>query len=99
MNRTAGRGDIVDIRTTIAHAMETGYRRGSDGAMQARNIIRRFECRYDGVLVFAADLHPAIAANPFIAFSTVATASGVLSFSWRGDQGFAHTESVTLTVT
>jgi sulfur-oxidizing protein SoxZ len=56
------------------------------------------ECRLDGELVFAADLHPAIAANPYLAFHLRATASGTLTFSWAGDRGFTHSETRRLTV-
>jgi sulfur-oxidizing protein SoxZ len=103
MPKAAARGEIIEIRTLIAHPMETGYRAGMDGAIQPRNLIRRFSCRYfdgvDDVLVFSADLFPAIAANPFISFSTIATASGKLRFEWSGDNGFVQTESVDLVVT
>ena len=102
MPKTAKRGEILEIRTLIAHPMETGYRAGDSGVIVPRNLIRRLSCRYfdgrDDVLVFSAELHPAVAANPYIVFSTVATESGVLRFSWEGDNGFAQTESVTLTV-
>ena len=96
---SARRGDVVDVRTLVSHAMETGYRTGSDGQPLARDILRRFECRFDGELVFGADLAPAIAANPYLAFSLRATASGTLSFRWDGDNGFSHTETRTLSVT
>jgi sulfur-oxidizing protein SoxZ len=97
--KTARRGEVIDIRTTIAHPMESGYRPGPDGQLLPRDIVTRFSCRYNGVLVFAADLYPAIASNPYIAFSTVATESGTLVFSWEGDHGFTQTESVNLAVT
>ena len=45
-----------------------------------------------------AELFPAIAANPFLTFYTVATESGTLSFEWTGDNGFTATESVDITV-
>ena len=99
MPTTAKRGDVLEIRTLIAHPMETGYRPGEDGAILPRNLIRRFTCRYDDVVVFSAELFPAVAANPFISFFTVATVSGVLRFTWEGDRGFAQTESVSLSVT
>ena len=67
--------------------METGYRR-TNGAPIPRDIITPFVCTYNGEEVFRAELHPAIAANPFIAFSTVATESGTLAFHWTGDNGF-----------
>ena len=99
MLATAQKGEVVEIRTLIAHPMETGYRRGDEGSVLPRNLIRRFTCVYDGETVFSAELHPAIAANPLIAFSTVATVSGMLTFTWDGDNGFAQTERVAITVT
>jgi sulfur-oxidizing protein SoxZ len=94
----ARRGEIIEIKTLISHAMETGYRRTQDGAPIARDIIRLFVCTYNGTEIFRAELHPAIAANPFIAFSTVATESGTLTFRWTGDGGFSATESAPITV-
>ena len=99
MPATAKHGEIIEIRTLIAHPMETSYRVGADGQPVPRNIIRRFVCQYGDETVFSAELFPAIAANPYIAFTTVATASGTLHFTWEGDNGFVHTESVALTVT
>ena len=55
----AARGEVIEIRTLIAHPMETGYRPGDDGALLPRDLIRRFTCRYDGEPVFDAELHPA----------------------------------------
>lgn len=97
--KTARRGEVIEIRTLIAHPMETGYRSGPDGKVLPRDILRRFTCRYADELVFAADLHPAIAANPYLVFHTVATVSGNLLFTWEGDNGFIQTEAHALTVT
>lgn len=99
MAPTARRGEVIEIRALIAHPMETGYRPGADGKVLARDIIRRFTCRYNGEVVFAAELHQAIAANPYIAFHTVAIDSGSLEFKWEGDHGFAQAETMPLTVT
>ena len=95
---SARRGDVIEIRATIGHPMETGFRPGDDGRLLPRNIIRRFTCRYNGEVVFSADLFSAIAANPYLAFHTVATDSGTLALTWEGDNGFAQTETITLTV-
>lgn len=94
--KTVRRGEVFEVRTLVGHAMETGYRRDSDGRMLPRDIVRRLEARFAGERVFAADLHPAIAANPFIAFSLVVQQPGVLELRWSGDNGFEHTESVTI---
>jgi sulfur-oxidizing protein SoxZ len=91
-------GQIIEIKTLVSHPMETGYRRTQLGAVIPRDIIRLFVCTYNGTEVFRADLHPAIAANPFIAFSTVAVESGTLEFRWTGDHGFSVTESAKIVV-
>jgi sulfur-oxidizing protein SoxZ len=91
-------GEIIEIRAAIAHPMETGYRVGVDGQRIPRDVLRRFTCRLDGQVVFAADLFPAIAANPYLAFPLRASRSGTLTFTWEGDGGFAQTETVALNV-
>lgn len=96
--KQARRGDVIEIKTLVSHPMETGYRRTQTGAPIPRDIIRLFVCTYNGVEVFRADLHPAIAANPFIVFTTVAMESGTLEFRWTGDHGFSVTESAAITV-
>jgi len=94
----ARHGEVIEIKTLIAHAMETGFRRTQLGEPIPRDIITRFVCTYNGDEIFRAELHPAIAANPLLAFTTVATESGTLEFKWSGDRGFSLTESATIAV-
>ena len=94
----ARRGDIIEIKTLMSHIMETGYRHTAAGEVVPRDIITSFVCRYNGVEIFRADLFPAIAANPFITFFTVATESGKFEFEWIGDRGFTETASASITV-
>jgi len=94
----ARRGEVIEIKTLISHPMETGYRRSQLGTPIPRDIVRLFVCTYNGTEVFSADLHPAISANPYFAFSTVATESGTLAFLWTGDNGFSVTESAAIVV-
>jgi len=91
-------GEVVELRVTIAHPMETGYRSDNEGRPVPRDILRRFSCRCDGELVFSAELFPAVAAYPYFAFHVRATRSASLSFTWEGDQGFAQTETRALVV-
>lgn len=95
--RVAG-GATFEVRALLAHPMETGYRTGDDGVRLARDLARRFECRLDGELVFAADLYAAVSANPYLAFWLRATRAGTLTFAWQGDNGFAHTETRPLVI-
>ena len=94
----ARRGEIIEIKTLISHVMETGFRRTQLGAVIPRDIIRRFVCTYNGAEVFRVDLHPAVAANPLIAFTTVATESGTIAFQWVGDNGYSVTETASIRV-
>jgi sulfur-oxidizing protein SoxZ len=94
----AKKGDIIAIKTLISHEMETGYRIDNVGRQIPRDIINLFVCTYNGQEVFRAELFPAIAANPFISFSLLATDSGTITFKWTGDNGFSATESANIIV-
>ena len=96
--KQAKRGTVIEIKTLVSHPMETGYRRDPMGNAIPRDIINRFVCTYNGAEVFRADLFPAVAANPFLSFHTVATESGELKLSWTGDDGNTQTETVNITV-
>ena len=91
-------GEVMEVRILLQHPMETGYRPGADGQVLPRDIVRRVEARFEGELVFAADLFSAIAANPYIAFPMLATVGGTLVVSFQGDNGFAQTESAAIRV-
>jgi sulfur-oxidizing protein SoxZ len=96
--KTARRGDIIEIKTLVSHPMETGFRRTNVGDAIPRDIINQFVCTYNGEEVFRAELFPAISANPFISFHTVATESGTLEFKWTDDKGETSTQSASITV-
>jgi sulfur-oxidizing protein SoxZ len=94
----ARRGEIIGIKALVGHEMETGFRHSDRGVLIPRDIIRAFVCTYNGEEVFRADFHPAIAANPLIEFTTIATESGKLEFKWTGDNAFSATDSASLIV-
>ena len=94
----AKRGQVIEIKALMSHIMETGFRHTAAGELVPRDIITSFTCRYNGNEIFRADLFPAIAANPFISFFTVATESGKIDFEWIGDKGFSETASASITV-
>ena len=96
---SAKRGEVIEIKTLAAHVMETGFRRTQTGELIPRDIITQFVCTYNGAEIFRAELYPATAANPLITFTTVATESGTLEFKWSGDNGYAATQTATITVT
>jgi sulfur-oxidizing protein SoxZ len=94
----AKRGEVITIRTLISHPMETGFRYSTTGTQIPRDIITTFVAAYNGEEIFRAELFPAIAANPFVTFTTVATESGTITLNWTGDNGFTATEQVQIAV-
>ena len=94
----AKRGEVVAIKSLISHTMENGFRHDNVGKPIPRDIITALVCTYNGEEIFSTTLYPAIAANPFITFYTVATESGTITFKWTGDNGFAAEASAKITV-
>jgi sulfur-oxidizing protein SoxZ len=94
----AKRGEVIEIKTLIQHDMETGFRPDNTGKPLPRNIITEFVCKYNGEEIFRAEMFPAISANPFFTFSTIATESGTITFEWTGDNGFSANESAKISV-
>ena len=95
----ARKGEVIEIKTLINHVMETGFRRDNVGRAIPRDIITRFTCTYAGEEVFRMDLFTGVAANPFVAFTTIAIETGDLVFEWADQHGTVTREQVRLTVT
>lgn len=94
----AARGEVIELKALIRHPMETGYRRDLYGKQIPENILDRFECRYNGETVFAAEFYRAVAADPFLTFYTVATETGTLEFRWVGQDERVYSETIELEV-
>ena len=94
----AARGSVIEIKTLISHVMETGFRFTQTGEPVPRDIVTAFTATWNGEQIFRAQLYPAIAANQYLAFHTVATESGTIELKWTGDNGFSATEQVRITV-
>jgi len=91
---SAKKGEVIEIKTLIPHKMETGLRKDKKTKkLIPRNIINKFVCKFDGKEVISADLHPAVAANPYFAFFTRAEKSGTYEFIWTDDKGKSTTAS------
>lgn len=95
----AKKGDIIEIKTLIRHPMEPGYRPDARGQIIPRHIVKLLTVTYAGDEIFRMDMHPAISANPFVSFTTVATETGTLMFTWTDDKGEVTRVEKTLLVT
>jgi sulfur-oxidizing protein SoxZ len=92
------RGEPFEVRITIRHAMETGYRTDVSGKAIPRNVIMRFTCSYNGEPVFTVRMGPGIAANPYLRFFVTARESGTLDFEWIDDAGERATAQASVKV-
>lgn len=96
---TAKPGEVIEVRITIQHPMETGFRFELGGRPIPKNVINSLVARYDGAEIFRAELGSGIAANPYLQFCTVARKSGEIEISWVDDAGNRGAERAAISVT
>ena len=87
------KNEPFDVKLLISHPMESGQRRDAVGLAIPRDIINLLVCTLNGEEVLRMNLFPAIAANPFIAFSVIADRSGPLAINFTDDHGTTQTET------
>ena len=95
----ARKGEVIEIKTLIAHVMETGLRKDQDGKIIPRRIINKFTAEFNGKPVFSVDLEPAVAANPYMQFTAKVDESGTFRFTWVDDDGTVTTAEQQIAVT
>ena len=96
--KSASKGDVITIKTLISHKMESGRRKDKDGNVIPRSIINRFTCEFNGQVVFACDIEPAISANPFFEFSVRVDEPGTFKFTWLDDDGSVYEKTADIAV-
>jgi sulfur-oxidizing protein SoxZ len=95
--RVYRRGEIIDVRTFVAHPMETGLRKDpATGDFAPEDIITSLRATLDGREVFRAALRPGTSANPFIAFPLRVEGPGELVCTWDNGRGRSWTATATL---
>ena len=96
---TAKQGELLEVKTLISHEMESGQRKDAAGAVIPRKIIKRFEAKYNGKTVFAADWGSSVSSNPYQSFFLRAQESGSLDCAWTDDDGSVYRSTSKITVT
>lgn len=96
--KKASVGEVITIKTLISHKMESGLRKDKKGELIPRKIINKFTAEFNGQLVYSADIHAAVSANPYLEFTVKVTESGTFKFSWMDDDGTIYTEEKSITV-
>lgn len=85
--------EAFPVKLLIGHPMESGQRRDTMGQAIPREIIHSLSVTMGGESVFQATLYPAIAANPYFAFSVRAARSGALVVRFTDDLNATQTET------
>jgi sulfur-oxidizing protein SoxZ len=96
--KEAKKGEIIQIKTLVAHLMESGQRRDKDGKLIPRMIINSFTCTFNGRPVLSCGLESAVAANPYLQFSAKVEESGTFKFNWTDDNGSTISAEETISV-
>jgi len=91
-------GEIIEIKSLIAHEMESGQRKDVSGQTIPRKIINRFTAAFNSKTVFEAEWYPSISANPYQSFFFKAVESGEFTFTWKDDDGSEYVTKNKLTV-
>ena len=97
--KTAKKGEVIEIKALIKHDMESGYRRDEKGEAITRNILTNFECLYNDDVIFSAEFHPGVSANPILTFYARVEESGSFFFRWTEQTGKVFEDSASLSVT
>jgi sulfur-oxidizing protein SoxZ len=97
--KEAKKGEVIEIKTLIAHVMETGLRKDQEGKVIPRKIINKFTAEFNGKPVFSVDIEPAVAANPYMQFTAKVEESGTFRFTWTDDDGTVTTADQDIAVT
>ncbi len=90
--KKAAKGDIVTIKTTISHRMESGLRKGKDGKKIPKQIINKFEALFNGKQIMSANMFTSISANPYIDFDMKVEEAGEFEFKWYDDNGEVYSK-------
>lgn len=64
------KGDMVEVKALMKHAMETGLRKDSKtGEPIPAHHITEVKCMHNGNELFRCNMGPAISKNPYLAFT------------------------------
>lgn len=88
--KSAKAGEVITLKTLISHPMESGQRKDADGKIIPREIINRFTCELNGVMVVDIAIDPAVSTNPYFEFDAKVDQAGEFKFTWYDDDGSVY---------
>ncbi len=95
--RASATGDKVDVKILMAHPMETGQRKGPDGAPVPAHYIDTVTVTCKDRTVLSAHWGPAVSKNPYLAFRFSGAAKGdTISVTWTDNKGDTRTDQAVI---
>ena len=98
MPATAKAGEVIEVKTLIAHEMESGQRRDTNGQIVPRKIIKQFTASFNGQEIMRSDWNSAISSNPFLSFFVRVPETGDVRLPWLDDDGSVYRAEQKVTV-
>jgi sulfur-oxidizing protein SoxZ len=90
-------GDVADVRVLMAHEMETGTRKGSDGQLVPAWFIQEVTAMHNGKSVMTAQWGPAISKNPYLQFKVKGAKAGdKVAVTWKDNKGESRTDEAAI---
>ncbi|MEN9764620.1 MAG: hypothetical protein RL397_575 [Pseudomonadota bacterium] len=90
-------GDVADVRVLMAHEMETGTRKGSDGQLVPAWFIQEIIALHNGKSVMTAQWGPAISKNPYLQFKVKGAKAGdKVAVTWKDNKGESRTDEAAI---
>jgi sulfur-oxidizing protein SoxZ len=90
-------GDKVEVKVLMAHDMETGQRKDSEGKVVPAKFIEKVTVQCKGKTVLSADWGPSVSKNPFLSFRFGGAASGdKVQITWVDSSGDTRTDEAAI---
>ncbi len=91
--RARAEGAVADVRARMAHEMETGQRKGSDGKVVPAWFIQEVVASHNGKQVMVAQWGPAVSKNPYLQFKVKGAKAGdKIAVTWKDNKGESRTD-------
>jgi len=95
--RAKAQGDVADVRVLMAHEMESGQRKGSDGKLVPAWFIQTVEAKHNGKTVMTAQWGPAVSKNPYLQFKVKGAKAGdKVAITWTDNKGESRTDEAAI---
>lgn len=95
--RAQAAGDKATVRVLMAHEMETGQRKDTEGKTIPAWFIQEVTASLNGKQIFAAEWGPAVSKNPFLQFTIKGAKAGdKLTVNWKDNRGETRSDEATV---